>query len=896
MSNSDDKTTVLNIFKKLRETRVRDPDNRSNSGNSGDGNPSTQGMTPPDLSGTFLENRFRIGNLSTAGSGEADVYHATDDSGQMFVVKLYRRSRALKEDVLLRLRNFSHPNLASIVSYGSIKGFGYTVIPFYPGVSLASVLAGGSRFSCDEIRELILPSLATAVHALHELDILHRDIKPANIILSENGVRLIDFGISSDMDGKTVVQTKVGNSPLYAAPETFYGTCLKESDWYSVGITVYELYAGSTPYQNQGLSQEELVRYAQAQRIPFPDDFPSDLKALIEGLTYRDLTRRDEAGNPNRRWGWNEVSRWLKGEKLPVPGRMPQGADAPAGPQDFNVPYLYKGRRIFSEKELVETLLSDWSFGIREISRGLLTRHFEVNQKERQSDICRKCESDLEAKSANADSIYFKCMYSLSSSVTDLYWRGYLFKDPKDFGSRLVDEAQKGAGADPEILAMAESLLKNNCLRFYLQNDSVQDGDIYLKIVDALVKQFDVIQSDSACHALRLGYALTGRSDFTVAGRRYDTVAEFCDAMTKLRGENIVGLTDFISRNYAELLKCRNLFSGDNLRMFRQFCPDRDKVISFDDGKLLFVSPDDVLVYENELWKRNELLELYYFRKNNEQQYGSLVPQLILADDSARRRNQNRYENLIMLDGVLYRTLSEFSDYWDSLKAVSQKYADALISSVSDDLKKLYFGTELQHVKKMIESKWLQAMLPSKGDIKNFGNYYSDADKKQAVEWIVLDVRGDKALLVSRYGIDAKPYHKDYTNITWADCSLRKWLNQEFLQDAFTVDEQKMIADTKVENNSGSQTKDKIFLLSVDEVKKYFNSNEERQTKATDYAIAQGAYVNDDGNCWWWLRSRGGNDYYPAYVYRDGNISGSGNSVDGTDASVRPALWLNLKS
>ena len=73
-----------------------------------------------------------------------------------------------------------------------------------------------------------------------------------------------------------------------------------------------------------------------------------------------------------------------------------------------------------------------------------------------------------------------------------------------------------------------------------------------------------------------------------------------------------------------------------------------------------------------------------------------------------------------------------------------------------------------------------------KGDIIKFGNYPQDINgSKSPIEWLVLDVNENEALLVSRYGLDCKEYHNVFTDITWEDCDLRKWLNNDFIKSAF---------------------------------------------------------------------------------------------------------------
>lgn len=189
------------------------------------------------------------------------------------------------------------------------------------------------------------------------------------------------------------------------------------------------------------------------------------------------------------------------------------------------------------------------------------------------------------------------------------------------------------------------------------------------------------------------------------------------------------------------------------------------------------------------------------------------------------------------------------------------------------------------------------------GDYVFFGAYEQDNDTsngKEDIEWLVLEVKDGKVLLISRYALDLEPYNTRYTDITWETCSLREWLNNDFIDSAFSAKEQAMIptvtvsADENPEYDTylGDATQDKVFLLSIAEANKYFRSDSARQCKPTRYA---GAYANsDNGSCWWWLRSPGRNQGSAAGVFYDGAVYCYGIYVDYVYGAVRPVLWINL--
>ena len=207
------------------------------------------------------------------------------------------------------------------------------------------------------------------------------------------------------------------------------------------------------------------------------------------------------------------------------------------------------------------------------------------------------------------------------------------------------------------------------------------------------------------------------------------------------------------------------------------------------------------------------------------------------------------------------------------------------------------------------------------GSIVSFGQYEQDnniGNGPEEIEWIVLDVQDGKSLLLSRYGLDAKPYNTEWKAITWEECSLRAWMNNDFLKSAFTPTEQSAILLTAVDNsksqgysdwktNGGNNTQDLLFLLSYAEANKYLgvtysdSNNTKSRVAPTAYAKAQGAYTDDnnktaDGEAagWWWLRSPGINQNIAAYVRDGGSLLDC--SVILESVVVRPAFWLNLES
>jgi hypothetical protein len=175
-----------------------------------------------------------------------------------------------------------------------------------------------------------------------------------------------------------------------------------------------------------------------------------------------------------------------------------------------------------------------------------------------------------------------------------------------------------------------------------------------------------------------------------------------------------------------------------------------------------------------------------------------------------------------------------------------------------------------------------------------FGNYWQTDDKnKEAIEWEVLAKENGKALLISKYALDCKPYHENSCSITWENCTLRKWLNSEFINNAFSEEEIAEIVLTRNETKGSIQTEDKVFLLSIEEANKYL-TQEERKCRPTPYAKLHNAWSSGDNFCCWWLRSHGNYQIYVANVFVDGDVYNLGGYVSNGNYAVRMAMWVDL--
>lgn len=223
-----------------------------------------------------------------------------------------------------------------------------------------------------------------------------------------------------------------------------------------------------------------------------------------------------------------------------------------------------------------------------------------------------------------------------------------------------------------------------------------------------------------------------------------------------------------------------------------------------------------------------------------------------------------------------------------------------------------------------LQKKNLKKGKIKKGAYVKFGAYEQDNNEKngaEEIEWLVLDVNKNRAVLISKYALDCLQYNDTRVSTTWEYCSLREWLNSDFYNTAFSKSHKKSIkesfvsADKNPENaifspygQPGNNTKDYVYLLSTQEAEKYFNSKKARKCKITDYAVSRGGWGETDYYCWWWLRTPGMQQGDATSVTSEGKINYNGFYVvsdsDGEDyvgysalykmISVRPVIEIAL--
>ena len=491
--------------------------------------------------GTILCQKYKVQSQLEVASGEADLYLCTDDT-KRYVAKIYRRRVPIKKEVAEALKKIDSPYVAKLYDSGDFQGYPVEILPYYEKGSLQ-----GRIFTEDELIKNIIPCINEGLHALHESGIIHKDLKPSNIMLNsdERTVSIIDFGISSILEeGQGFLITRTGLTPEYSAPEMFRNITLKEADYYSFGITLFELLCGYTPYAN--MQQEEIEQYVSLQNLPFPDEISPLMQDFISALTYYDITKREDKDNPNRRWTYEEVRKWLSHEPLELPGKglgISEGGKMPS--------YTFLGEKYSDPVSLVSAFAKNWDEGKKQLFRGLVTKHFRTcNQ-----SIARKCqaaEEEAVRENGKDDIIFWRLLYQINPKLKGFYWKGQTFESLPAFGRDVLERLWDN---DHSNYPYYSDVLSEKLLSQYVAIASPNNEKLK-KVAEALEDSYELEKNNGTDFQrtyYMMAYALSGQKLFLFDGEQFRTVGEFA-----------AYLRDALSQSYAKFESlCHRLVDYD---------------------------------------------------------------------------------------------------------------------------------------------------------------------------------------------------------------------------------------------------------------------------------------------------------------------------------------------
>jgi len=337
---------------------------------------------------------YELVNTLSETSGEAQVFLVRRQGEDTeYVLKVYYPSFDVNKNLLQVVKSFQFEMIVELFDYGKTYVEGkhryYELMEYLKGGTLRELKIAGD---INRFRRIALQSAAALAYC-HYHGVLHKDIKPTNFFFRDRERKelvLGDFGISAlREDGSKTFHTTQARTPIYAAPEMYSDVIDGEveiteaADFYSLGMTLFATWLGENPMSS---NERTMMRQKNEGRLPRLGELPDDVKQLILGLT---------SVNPQRRWGYDQVERWFKGEDVPVDMSSPflryksfvvdpdknLVADSVhelvpmlAEREQLGINYLYNGR-------LIKWLENSGNTKLSELLKDIVTNQFPVDKK-----------------------------------------------------------------------------------------------------------------------------------------------------------------------------------------------------------------------------------------------------------------------------------------------------------------------------------------------------------------------------------------------------------------------------------------------------------------------------------------------------------------------------------
>ncbi len=400
-----------------------------------------------------LRDRYRVIDVFPATGSEADILLVADArSGDKAVAKLYRRGIQPDFNLLDVLRSSVGSTVVRVLDHGISDGSAYEILEFVPGGTLEALMHAGPLARADIRR--VIEDIADALRGIHAHHILHRDLKPENVLVrttSPLSLALTDFGIAS-MSAATQHFTSVARTTKYAAPEVLTGVLDAKSDWWSLGMIVLEAASGRHPFD--GLTEQVMNHQLATRPVDVRSVYDDDLRLLCRGLLLRD---------PKRRFGGEEVARWLAGDTSLT---VPDGAE---GVATVVRPYRIGKTEATTGAELAVALAKHWDAARRDLVRGQITRW--VEQELHDYNLLRALRDAQEQKDVSDDGRLLRFLLVASPDMPPV-WLGA----PVTVET-VTERARAAANGDESARDWLQSLVRDDVLRTFAGDPSLRELD-----------------------------------------------------------------------------------------------------------------------------------------------------------------------------------------------------------------------------------------------------------------------------------------------------------------------------------------------------------------------------------------------------------------------------------
>jgi uncharacterized protein YraI len=363
-------------------------------------------------------------------SGEAVVY-TIKINGKQYIFKHYHSNRPLNDtakEVLTRIKNSPHDRIIKIIDFGKYNNQDYEIMEFAEGGTLDEYLRKNAIHDDKKFKNIV-KMINEGLQQLHGIyNFIWQDLKPENILFKDAKqakIVLADFGISNIMEtGQKRAQVVASLTDLYGAPELSPKSGHKHViatpavDYYSLGMTMFEMWLGGKPFHNIPAVQRDYL--ISEGSVDFPADMPDECKTLIQGF----FKHRKE------RWGDEHIQLWLSGKPLQQAAGK---ANLGYATEMFNDTESYS-----SPKELADLMAKYPNDGVKILYSGIAAKWFEKSGRGlRAEEIKEVAEAYVQDKKSG----YYVAVYKIDPTRPWISKGGKACRNPDEIVQALTAES-----------------------------------------------------------------------------------------------------------------------------------------------------------------------------------------------------------------------------------------------------------------------------------------------------------------------------------------------------------------------------------------------------------------------------------------------------------------------